>query len=111
MIESGGCCHSDVGTTDETDGRSPFAAASKNSVFGRMSLNCFVTWTVLNPGSGFTTGFVLSSDGLLHGGRFNCPCRREAKLPRSAQNQVMSADTYGRGARGPHPEAAAVGGV
>ncbi len=47
----------------------PFAAAWKNSVFGRMSLNCFVTWTVLKPGSGFMMGLVLSSVGLLHGGR------------------------------------------
>ena len=33
-----------------------------------MFLNCFVTSTVLNPGSGFMIGFVLSSVGLLQGG-------------------------------------------
>src|SRR6476659_5705196 len=68
-IESGGCSLTPrVGTTHETDGKVPFAAASKNSVFGRTFLNCFVTWTVLKPGSGFMMGFVLSSVGLLHGG-------------------------------------------
>src|SRR4026208_1591379 len=69
-IESGGCSLTpSVGTIHETAGNVPFAAASKNSVLGRMFLNCFVTWTVLNPGNGFMMGLVLSSVGLLHGGR------------------------------------------
>ena len=68
-MESGGCSLTpSVGTTHDTEGNVPLSAAAKNSSLSRMFLNCFVTSTVLNPGSGFMIGFVLSSVGLLQGG-------------------------------------------
>ena len=71
-MESGGCSLSPkLGTTHDTEGRVPLAAASKNLLCGLTRPNCLVASIVLNPGSGFMIGLVRSasaSDSFGQGG-------------------------------------------
>ena len=61
-MESGGCSLSPkLGTTHDTEGRVPLAAAAKKSRCGFTLSNCWVASTVLNPGSGFMIGLVRSA--------------------------------------------------
>ena len=97
-MSSGGCSPWPwVGITQDTAGRFPSAAASKNSVLGRTLSSCPVTSTDRKPGRGFCTATVFeiepSTSG--HGGALHVPgpTKYPQLTPALYISQVMSPQT------------------